>query len=250
MNSFCVSIPPIVQEPQAQYELLREQRLNAEPGESRNGVPDTCQRILFADFQGFAILAEQAEPAALVGLLDQYFTAFDDIVACHGMEKLKTIGDAYMAVGGVPKSNRRHPIDACLTALEMQAAVARIKLRTEKMKLPALDLRVGIHTGPVISGVAIAVSASIRLHQQAFSTHLAGTRLRVHLDEVHILAPGIAVVFTHGGIQREGKSQGALIGHSVQTYVMSKPEGRPQIESFQNTRDRPITGPRALRPAC
>jgi hypothetical protein len=67
---------------------------------------------------------------------------------------------------------------------------------------------------------------------------------------VHILAPGIAVVFTHGGIQREGKSQGALIGHSVQTYVMSKPEGRPQIESFQNTRDRPITGPRALRPAC
>jgi hypothetical protein len=153
MNSFCVSIPPIVQEPQAQYELLREQRLNAEPGESRNGVPDTCQRILFADFQGFAILAEQAEPAALVGLLDQYFTAFDDIVARHGMEKLKTIGDAYMAVGGVPKSNRRHPIDACLTALEMQAAVARIKLRTEKMKLPALDLRVGIHTGPVISGV-------------------------------------------------------------------------------------------------
>jgi adenylate cyclase len=69
------------------------------------------------------------------------------------MEKLKTIGDAYMAVGGVPESNRRHPIDACLTALEMQATVARIKLRTEKMRLPALELRVGIHTGPVISGV-------------------------------------------------------------------------------------------------
>jgi adenylate cyclase len=109
--------------------------------------------ILFADFQGFTILAEQAEPAALVGLLDQFFTAFDDIVACHGMEKLKTIGDAYMAVGGVLTSNRRHPIDACLTALEMQATVARIKLRSEKMRLPALQLRVGIHTGPVISGV-------------------------------------------------------------------------------------------------
>jgi adenylate cyclase len=109
--------------------------------------------ILFADFQGFTILAEQAEPAALVGILDQYFSAFDDIVARHGMEKLKTIGDAYMAVGGVPESNRLHPIDACLTALEMQATVARIKLRTEKMRLPALELRVGIHTGPVISGV-------------------------------------------------------------------------------------------------
>ena len=109
--------------------------------------------ILFADFQGFTILAEQAEPAALVGLLDQYFTAFDDIVARYGLEKLKTIGDAYMAVGGVPATDRRHPIDACLTALEMQAAVARIKLRNEKMRLPALALRVGIYTGPVISGV-------------------------------------------------------------------------------------------------
>jgi adenylate cyclase len=109
--------------------------------------------ILFADFQGFTILAEQAEPAMLVDLLDQYFGAFDDIVVRHGMEKLKTIGDAYMAVGGVLQSNHRHPIDACLTALEMQATAARIKLRSETMRLPALELRIGIHTGPVISGV-------------------------------------------------------------------------------------------------
>ena len=93
------------------------------------------------------------EPARLVSVLDQYFTAFDDIVARRGMEKLKTIGDAYMAVGGVPESNRRHPIDACLMALEMQATVARINLRAKKMRLPALELRIGIHTGPVISGV-------------------------------------------------------------------------------------------------
>jgi class 3 adenylate cyclase len=72
--------------------------------------------ILFADFQGFTLLAERAEPAALVGLLDQYFTAFDGIVARYGLEKLKTIGDAYMAVGGVLGSDRRHPIDACLGA--------------------------------------------------------------------------------------------------------------------------------------
>ena len=109
--------------------------------------------ILFADFQGFTLLAERTEPAALVGLLDQYFTAFDDIVARYGLEKLKTIGDAYMAVGGVPAADRRHPIDACLAALEMLATVARIRSRREKMRLPALELRVGIHTGPVISGI-------------------------------------------------------------------------------------------------
>jgi adenylate cyclase len=109
--------------------------------------------ILFADFQGFTLLAERMEPAALVGLLDRYFMAFDDIVARYGLEKLKTIGDAYMAVGGVPATDRRHPIDACLAALEMQAAVARIRSQREKLRLPALELRVGIHTGPVISGI-------------------------------------------------------------------------------------------------
>src|SRR5271165_776986 len=59
--------------------------------------------VLFTDFKGFTLLAERTEPAALIGLLDQYFTAFDDIVARCGLEKLKTVGDAYMAVAGVPR---------------------------------------------------------------------------------------------------------------------------------------------------
>jgi adenylate cyclase len=109
--------------------------------------------VLFADFQGFTLLAERAEPAALVALLDTYFTAFDDIVARCRLEKLKTIGDAYMAVGGVPETGRTHPLDACLAALEMQAAVDRINSRTAKIRLPSLELRIGIHAGPVISGV-------------------------------------------------------------------------------------------------
>ena len=109
--------------------------------------------ILFADFKGFTLLAERMEPVALVGLLDQYFTAIDEIVARHGLEKLKTIGDAYMAVCGVPAANRRHQIETCLAALEIQAAVARMKTQREKMRLPVLELRIGIHTGPVISGV-------------------------------------------------------------------------------------------------
>jgi adenylate cyclase len=109
--------------------------------------------VLLADFQGFTLLAERAEPAALVGLLDAYFNAFDNIVARHGLEKIKTIGDAYMAAGGLLENNLRHPIDACLAALEMQATAARMKSRSEALRLPPLDLRIGIHTGPVISGV-------------------------------------------------------------------------------------------------
>ena len=109
--------------------------------------------ILFADFKGFTLLAERMEPVALIGLLDQYFTAFDEIMARHGLEKLKTIGDAYMATAGVTEPSRRHAIDACLAALAMQGAVAQLKARREKMRLPVLELRIGVHSGPVMSGV-------------------------------------------------------------------------------------------------
>ena len=109
--------------------------------------------ILFADFQGFTLLAEQMEPALLVGLLDQYFTAFDDIISRCGLEKVKTIGDAYMAVGGVLETDRLHPVNACLAALEMREKVAAIRSRRERLGFPALKLRIGIHSGPVVSGV-------------------------------------------------------------------------------------------------
>ena len=109
--------------------------------------------ILFADFKGFTLLAEKMEPVALIGLLDQYFTAFDEIVTRLRLEKLKTIGDAYMAVAGVPGASRRHPIDACLAALEIQAVTARMKAQRERYGCLRFQLRVGLHTGPVMSGV-------------------------------------------------------------------------------------------------
>ncbi len=109
--------------------------------------------ILFADFKGSTLLAESIEPAALIGLLDEYFTAFDEIVARNGLEKIRTIGDGYMAVGGVPGENRRHPFDACLAALEMRGAASRMNSQRERLRLPTLELRIGLHTGPVIAGV-------------------------------------------------------------------------------------------------
>jgi adenylate cyclase len=109
--------------------------------------------ILFADIQGFTLLAERIEPARLVNLLDEYFTALDEIGARYGLEKVKTMGDAYMAVAGVLSPDRRHSIDVCLAALEMRAQLDRLKARCEAIGENALQLRIGIHTGPVISGV-------------------------------------------------------------------------------------------------
>ena len=109
--------------------------------------------ILFADFEGFTKLAESMEPKELIGQLDDYFSAFDQIAENHQLEMLKTIGDAYMCVGGLPEINRSHPVDACLAALEMQQCVADMNRKRETLRLPHWDLRVGIHTGPVIAGV-------------------------------------------------------------------------------------------------
>lgn len=109
--------------------------------------------IVFADFAGFTQLTERLEPASLIEQLDRHFAHFDDIVANNRLEKLKTIGDAYMCVGGVPESNRTHVFDACLAALQMQALTARLNQQREKLRMPPWGLRIGVNTGPLIAGV-------------------------------------------------------------------------------------------------
>ncbi|MSP82829.1 MAG: GAF domain-containing protein [Alphaproteobacteria bacterium] len=76
--------------------------------------------VLFSDFKDFTSLTEGLDPARLVDQLNQNFGRFDEIAAAHRLETLKTIGDAYLCVGGVPETNRSHPIDACLAALAIQ----------------------------------------------------------------------------------------------------------------------------------
>jgi class 3 adenylate cyclase len=109
--------------------------------------------ILFADIKGFTNFTERAEPALIIGMLDRYFAAFDEAVARHKVEKLKTMGDAYVAIAGVPEMDRLHVLHACLAALEMLEAAARIRAERERLRLPFFELRIGIHTGSLIAGV-------------------------------------------------------------------------------------------------
>jgi adenylate cyclase len=171
--------------------------------------------ILFADLQGFTLLAERTEPATLVALLDEYFTAFDDIVARHGLEKLKTIADAYMAAGGVPQTDRRHPVDACLAALEMQATAARMKSKAEKISLPAPGLRIGIHTGPVISGVVGNRRLSFDIWGDAVNT--------ASLMEAHCVPGRINISETTAGHAKawfELESRGSIEVKHARVYDM------------------------------
>ena len=109
--------------------------------------------IMFGDFCGFTKLAEEMEPKTLIDLLNQYFCAFDKIVSNHSVEKLKTIGDAYMCASGLPAESRGHAIRMCLAALEIQHYLGRANEQREKMRMQRWDMRIGIHTGPVIAGV-------------------------------------------------------------------------------------------------
>jgi class 3 adenylate cyclase len=105
--------------------------------------------VLFADIEQFTEIAVHSPPATVVELLNTIFSAFDYLVEAHGLEKIKTIGDAYMVVGGVPAPHP-DPVGAMADlALAMQWAIAQI---TDEAGRP-YRLRIGIHTGPVIAGV-------------------------------------------------------------------------------------------------
>jgi class 3 adenylate cyclase len=105
--------------------------------------------VLFTDFVGFSQAADRLAAEELVSMLNGYFTAFDQLVTVYGMEKLKTIGDSYMCVGGLPGVNCSHPVDAVLTAISMRQAI-RAFLEDPQW---AMSVRIGIHTGPVVAGV-------------------------------------------------------------------------------------------------
>lgn len=109
--------------------------------------------ILFVDFQSFTRLAERLEPKSLIDQLNDFFSTFDAIAERNRLEMLKTIGDAYMCAGGIPEENRTHAVDACLAALEIQSEIGAINRRRERFHLPRWDVRIGIHSGPVIAGV-------------------------------------------------------------------------------------------------
>ncbi len=109
--------------------------------------------VLFLDFVGFTRLTQHLTPIDLVDALDSYFKSFDDIVDKHFVEKIKTIGDAYMCVGGVPLRNRSNAFNVVLAGLEMRKIVNDMVIQTKTPEGLEWRCRIGIHTGPVMAGV-------------------------------------------------------------------------------------------------
>ena len=121
-------------------------------GKSRARAYKTVS-VLFTDFVGFTHISDRMTATELVKKLDVYFTKFDEIIVKNNLEKIKTIGDAYMCAGGVPVRNNTNPIDTCVAALQIQAYMAKRKNDALANNQEFWELRLGINTGEVTAGV-------------------------------------------------------------------------------------------------
>jgi len=109
--------------------------------------------VLFSDIKGFTSVAERMTAQELVKEINTYFSAFDGIIQKYGLEKIKTIGDAYIAAGGLPEKNAATAHNVVEAAISMQQAVEKLKQDRVSSNNPFFELRIGIHTGPVVAGV-------------------------------------------------------------------------------------------------
>ncbi|NEO83180.1 MAG: HAMP domain-containing protein [Spirulina sp. SIO3F2] len=153
--------------------------------------------ILFADIVGFTSLAARLDPLQVVDGLNQIFSAFDELTEKYGLEKIKTIGDAYMVVGGLPTPRTDHAAAIANMALDMQAHMQTL----ESLGDQPLEIRIGINTGPVIAGVigikkfiydlwGDAVNVASRMESQGKPSCIQVTEeTYLHLKDQYLLEP-------------------------------------------------------------
>lgn len=109
--------------------------------------------VLFSDFVNFSQITAKKDPKTLVADLDYCFKAFDAIIEKNKLEKIKTIGDAYMCAGGLPLSSKNHAHQVMQAAIEMQAFLKKWTNANLDKNVPVFTARIGIHTGPLVAGV-------------------------------------------------------------------------------------------------
>ncbi|MGC1197084.1 MAG: adenylate/guanylate cyclase domain-containing protein, partial [Geitlerinemataceae cyanobacterium] len=127
------------------------ERLKQNPHTIADSFPDVS--VLFADIVGFTQLWSRISAAELVELLNEIFSAFDRLADRHGLEKIKTIGDAYMVVGGLPIPRTDHALAMADMALDMQKAIDNFNTAIPIRDREPLSIRIGMNTGAVVAGV-------------------------------------------------------------------------------------------------
>lgn len=162
--------------------------------------------VLFADIVNFTVLAERVPPSDLVRLLDDIFRSFDRLADIHGLEKIKTIGDAYMVAAGIPEPRPDHVAAVARMALDMPGALAAIP------EAAGLEVRIGMHTGPVVAGVIGRRKFAYDLWGDTVNTasrmESHGAPSRIHVTEaVYQRLAGEFAFEPRGRIQVKGKGE-------------------------------------------
>jgi len=174
--------------------------------------------VLFTDFKGFTKIASGLAPKDLVAELNDFFMAFDEIAVQNNLEKIKTIGDAYMCAGGIPSRNETHPFDAVRAGLEMQAYMDRTNKLRESKGQQTWALRIGIHTGPVVAGV---------VGKKKFAYDIWGNAVNIasrmessgEAGRVNISAATHAMVYSHFSCEFRGKIYAKNVGDIEMYFV-------------------------------
>jgi class 3 adenylate cyclase len=179
-------------------------RLKRAPGTIADQYPAVT--VLFADIAGFTPFSADLPPATLVAHLNTLFSAFDRLAAQYGVEKIKTIGDAYMGVAGAPVARPDHAVAGAELALAMQAALPAL---SAELGVP-LAVRIGLHTGPVVAGVIGTQKFSYDLWGDTVNTasrmESHGASGEIHCSESAYLALCDNFLFTpRGTIDIKGK---------------------------------------------
>lgn len=169
--------------------------------------------VMFTDFEGFTTFSGDNNPEEVVKMLDFYFNAFDQIISQYHIEKIKTIGDAYLCVSGLPIANPNHVEDMVHAAIDFQRFVKENPLSRFGIKDHHMEMRIGLHSGPVVAGVVGSkkfaydvwgdtVNVAARMEQ-------AGEGGKINVSETVAEACGDQFMFTYRG-EIEAKNKGKL----------------------------------------
>jgi class 3 adenylate cyclase len=109
--------------------------------------------VLFTDFKNFTNMSENLSAQELVNEINHCYSNFDHIITKYGIEKIKTIGDSYMCAAGLPVEKQNHAIYAVQAALEIRSFVENEKQKRKEQGLPFFEIRIGLHSGPVVAGI-------------------------------------------------------------------------------------------------